>query len=124
MKIYIALITVALLFSCSAKKNNATISESTYGYTQKNPIKVGGDLNGPVNERKYLNSLSGPNGERVFFNRQGSCCPFDSKNSSFGGGMLDKYSVYYEGIKDTATFYINMYDKERLKAPIGFKFKN
>ncbi|ESU25071.1 hypothetical protein FSS13T_18600 [Flavobacterium saliperosum S13] len=38
-------------------------------------------------------------------------------------GMLDIYKITYEGKKDTLTLYLNMYDKEKLKAPLGFKFK-
>jgi hypothetical protein len=38
-------------------------------------------------------------------------------------GMLDKYQVTYQNKKDTVTLYINMYDKEPLKAPVGFKFR-
>ena len=113
-----------LLFACSAKKEFSPNSDATYGYKEKNPVKVGGFDNGPSNERNYLNSLTGPNGEKVFFNRNGSCCQFDTKNSPFGSGMLDVYTVYYEGIKDTAKLYLNMYDKGSLKAPVGFKFKN
>ncbi|MBD8082762.1 2-dehydro-3-deoxyphosphooctonate aldolase [Chryseobacterium sp. GCR10] len=98
-------------------------SDETYGYTEKNPVKVGGATNGPSNERKYLNSLTGPNGEAVSFVRNGSCCAFSTKNSPFGGGLLDMYSVTYEGKKDTVTLYLNMYDKGKLKAPAGFKIK-
>src|SRR5690606_32357080 len=91
-----------------------------YGYSKSNPIKVGGGSNGPVNERRYLNSLTGPNGEQVSFHRQGSCCTFETPNSPYGGGALDIYRVYYTGIKDTAVLYLNMYDKDVLRAPEGF----
>lgn len=117
------LVSILILASCSSKKNVITNNDTTYGYTEKNPVKVGGFNNGPSNERDYLNSLTGPNGEKVEFYRNGSCCPFNTKNSPFGEGMLDQYSVFYEGIKDTAIIYVNMYDKAEIKAPVGFKFK-
>ncbi|ESU22941.1 hypothetical protein FLJC2902T_32400 [Flavobacterium limnosediminis JC2902] len=98
-------------------------TDSTYGYSKENPIKVGGDVNGPANERNFLSSLSGPNGEAIWFERSGSCCSFETRNSSFGMGMLDRYKVTYEGKKDTLVLYLNMYDKAKLKAPLGFKFK-
>jgi len=37
--------------------------------------------------------------------------------------MLDAYRVTYTGKNDTITLYLNMYDKDKLKAPVGFKFK-
>jgi hypothetical protein len=37
--------------------------------------------------------------------------------------MLDRYKVYWEGCKDTATLFINMYDKGDLKVPVGFSAK-
>lgn len=36
-----------------------SISEdATYGYTENNPIKVGGVGSGPLNEKRYLNALA------------------------------------------------------------------
>jgi len=124
MRKIIFLISIIFIWACSSNKDFSQSNDSSYGYKEKNPIKVGGFDNGPSNERNYLNSLTGPNGEKVLFYRNGSCCQFNTKNSPFGSGMLDIYSVYYEGIKDTAKLYINMYDKGVLKAPVGFKFKN
>lgn len=113
------------MISCSTSKTGIqeATTDSTYGYSKENPIKVGGNSNGPANEKNYLNSLSGPNGEQITYSRSGSCCHFETKNSSFGMGMLDIYKVTYEGKKDTVTLYINMYDKEKLKSPVGLKFK-
>lgn len=125
MKKIIFFFTTLGIIACSSTKTNSSenTSNSEYGYNQKNPIKVGGVSDGPMNEINYLNSLSGPNGERIWFNRSGSCCQFETKNSPFGAGMLDRYRVTYEGKKDTVILYINMYDKATLKAPQGFKFK-
>lgn len=125
MKKIIVLTSLIVLISCSTSKtgNKETTTDSTYGYSKENPIKVGGNSNGPVNERNYLNSLSGPNGEQITYSRSGSCCHFETNKSSFGMGMLDIYRVSYEGKKDTISLYLNMYDKETLKSPVGFKFK-
>lgn len=126
--IAINLFSSILLLSCAAKNISSEnrdniLTDKTYGYTEKNPIKVGGGENGPANERKYLNSLTGPNGEKVSYNRDGSCCAFSTKNSPFGKGLLDVYTVTYEGKKDSVTLYLNMYDEAKLKAPVGFKMK-
>ncbi|MFH6942561.1 2-dehydro-3-deoxyphosphooctonate aldolase [Flavobacterium sp. FlaQc-50] len=125
MKKLFFIITFSALISCSTSKSGTqnVTTDSTYGYSRDNPIKVGGDDNGPINERKYLNSLSGPNGETILYNRSGSCCHFETRNSSYGMGMLDIFKVTYEGKNDTITLYLNMYDKAKLKAPIGLKFK-
>lgn len=130
MKRFIAVFSVLILISCASTKsvssrNYPKNTDSRYGYGEINPIKVGGVSKGggPQEERDYLNSLSGPNGENLSFYRIGSCCPFDSKNSPFGSGMLDMYSVTYEGKGDTVVLYINMYDEDVLYAPDGFKFK-
>ncbi|GGK80502.1 hypothetical protein ACD591_09935 [Rufibacter glacialis] len=102
-----------------------TSSDKTYGYNRANPVNVGGsgENSGPLNERRFLNALLGPNGERVGYHRAGSCCGFKTPNGFMGEGMLDKYRMYWEGGKDTLDIYVNMYDKGDLKVPVGFTAK-
>lgn len=99
--------------------------DKTYGYTQENPIKVGGidDNAGPRNEQKFLESLTGPNGERISYQRTGSCCSFKTDKGFMGAGLLDKYEVRWKGQDKPVLLYINMYDYEALKVPVGFKKK-
>ncbi len=99
--------------------------DKTYGLSPKNPVEVGGANNseGPKNERRYLNALTGPNGEAISYYRAGSCCPVKSKNGFMGMAMLDNYRVTWEGSKDTVSIYINMYDSGKLMAPVGFGLK-
>ena len=103
-------------------------TDKTYGLSPKNPVEVGGakDSEGPTNERRYLNALAGPNGEKISYQRAGSCCPVKSDNDPFGFGsvMLDNYRVTWENAKDTISIYINMYDSSQLKAPVGFTLRN
>src|SRR5690606_21201183 len=43
-------------------------TDDTYGYTEENPIKVGGSsFDGPSRERAYLDNLLGPNGESLSY---------------------------------------------------------
>ena len=102
-------------------------TDNTYGVSPKNPVEVGGakDSEGPTNERRYLNALAGPNGEKISYQRAGSCCPVKSDNDPFGFGsvMLDNYRVTWENAKDTISIYINMYDSGKLKAPVGFTLR-
>jgi len=137
MKIFLPLLLAAALLtaSCSNTKNMAATNasgaftltvfstDSTYGYSAANPIKVGGTEKGPANERKFLNALAGPNGETIRYERLGSCCPFDSPNGFMGGGLLDKYEIKWSGQAKPVILYINMYDYDALKVPVGFTVK-
>jgi hypothetical protein len=102
-------------------------TDETYGYTPENAVEVGGvkDSEGPLNERRYLNALTGPNGQEISYFRAGSCCPVPSENAYISGrAILDNYRVTWEGSKDTVSIYINMYDSSPLKAPKGLSLKN
>ena len=135
---------LCILLSCSSTKqvstntvqilrNNNTFlitevsTDKTYGFSPKNPVEVGGAKNseGPMNERRYLNALAGPNGEPISYFRAGSCCAIKSDNDplGFGSVMLDNYRVTWLNSKDTVSIYINMYDSGKLKAPVGFTLK-
>ena len=96
--------------------------DPSYGYSADNPIMVGGanDSEGPSNERRFLKCLSGPNGEPLEFERERSCCGFDTENSPFGSGLLDIYLIRWEGQSEPVQLYINMYDYAPLKVPQGF----
>ena len=100
-------------------------TDSTYGLDQTNPIEVGGvdKKEGPLNERRFLNALAGPNGEKISYYRAGSCCPVESENGFMGVALLDNYRVTWNGTKDTVSIYINMYDYGPLKAPVGFTIR-
>lgn len=99
--------------------------DETYGYTQENPVKVGGvkDSEGPKNQRRFLNALAGPAGEKVTYFRKGSCCMFKTKNGLMGSGLLDRYEVTIEGQEKPVIIYINLYDFGKMKAPKGFTIK-
>lgn len=106
----------------------AVSDDETYGYTQANPVCVGGvkSSEGPLNERRFLNALLGPNGEELEYTRRGSCCPFTTPNGMINNsGMLDIYVVKQkgQGNEKAVNIYINMYDFGKLKAPKGFTFK-
>jgi len=92
----------------------------TYGYTQKEPILIGGAFdNGVERSHKYLKTLRGPKGELIAYERRGSCCPFETKNSELGGGLLDAYELMYDGLSQPLVLYINIYDPGELLIPQG-----
>ncbi len=99
-------------------------TDKTYGYTEGNPVKVGGALdNGPLNERRFLNALAGPDGQDISYTRTGSCCPFKTPNGIKGTGLLDRYEITIKGMSKKKILYINMYDRAVLKVPVGFTVK-
>lgn len=103
--------------------------DSTYGYDAKNPIMVGNIGSGPMNERRFLNALLGPEGEYLDYERLGSCCPFATHNNyitnkdGMGMGLLDMYLVKFKGTDKQIKLYINMYDSDTLRVPVGFILK-
>lgn len=95
-----------------------------YGFSPKDPIKLGGITNNTVRAQNFLNALKGPNGEKVLYERTGSCCHFKTPNAIIGDkGLLDEYKVYYKGLKEPILIYINEYDYEAPLCPKGFTFK-
>ena len=86
-------------------------TDKTYGYTQENAIKVGGDdFGGPSRERAYLDNLAGPNGETISYNRTGSL--------DFGDTILDAYAI--SGLSAKVVLYIDEYSFTEPQAPVGF----
>lgn len=96
-----------------------------YGYTVEKPVMVGNGgnvANGPLYEARFLNALAGPGLQPITYTRQGSAHPFKTANSPWGGdeGLLDVYEITYEGLAEPITMYLNMYDSDTLKVPVGF----
>jgi hypothetical protein len=100
-----------------------TIStDKTYGFTEENPIRVGSSS--PANERRFLKSIYGPEGQTLSFTRLGSCCHFKTPNGMFNNtALLDMYEVSYDGLKKPVVIYIDMYDYAPLSAPKGFTLR-
>ncbi|MEL6614719.1 MAG: hypothetical protein AAFQ43_03225 [Bacteroidota bacterium] len=99
-------------------------SGEAYGYTEAQAIRVAGLADrGPASERAYLDRLRGPMGQAIEYERQGSCCAFETPRGIGGIGLLDMYEVTYEGLDEPVMLYLNMYDPPEgdLKAPAGFK---
>lgn len=137
---FFAIIFAAFLMSCGAKNptilsssTNPTASSSNYepfmdvtkmapdkkyALTGENPVMVG--EKSVANQRRYIASLAGPNGEELTFHRRGSCCPYESKEAIMGSALVDIYEVTYEGAKEPILLYISFYDDGPLYIPYGF----
>jgi len=145
----LALLSIVLLFvsSCVSTKNtiknideNApepkifgdrfVVSEISkdpkYGYDKDYPVNVfyKTSKNETLNAERYLKALTGPNGEKIFFKKIDSCCPFPSTHSDMGAGFVDIYEVTWVGQKKRLKLYINIYAKGEIKAPVGFGVKS
>ena len=86
-------------------------TDSTYGYTEENPIKVGGgDFGGPPRERAFLDNLAGPKGEIISYERTGSMASGDT--------ILDAFVI--TGLSKQVTLFIDEYSYSEPQAPVGF----
>lgn len=92
--------------------------DKKYALTGENPVMVG--EKSVANQRRYIASLAGPNGEELTFHRRGSCCPYESKGAMMGSALVDVYEVTYEGAKEPILLYISFYDDGPLYIPYGF----
>jgi hypothetical protein len=84
------------------------------------------DINDGANNRtKYLNALLGPNKEPITYKRLKPCCPFSTPNyqvyaANSKYGLLERYEVSYQGIKEPIILYLNLYDEGIFYSPKGF----
>jgi len=93
-----------------------------YGYDQDYPVNLGFTpyQTAEINVKRYFGALSGPNGEKLTYNKVDSCCPFPSKKNDMGAGILDIYEVKWEGLAEPKRIYVNLYEKGQIVAPMGF----
>lgn len=111
-------------------KNNTFVitaysKNKKYGYDKDYPINIFylSTHNETINQERFLNALSGPNGEKITFTKVESCCPFPTKRSDMGAGFLDVYEVRWEGQKKPIQLYMNIYEKGALLVPVGLNIK-
>ena len=112
------------------KDNTFVITEFSkdpkYGYDQNYPINVfyRNSKDESLNQERFLNALAGPNGEKIFYKKLESCCPFPTKRSEMGAGFLDVYEVTWVDQTRPVLLYMNIYEKGALMVPVGFTLKN
>jgi hypothetical protein len=99
--------------------------DKKYGYNPDYPINIfyGGIKIETINQQRFLNALAGPNGEQITYTKLESCCPFPTKRSEMGAGLLDVYQLKWEGQKNPVTLYLNIYEKGVLMVPVGLSLK-
>lgn len=96
-------------------------NDSKYGYDQDYPVNLGflPIQTAEINVARYFGALSGPNGEKMTYNKVDSCCPFPSKKNEMGAGIIDIYEVKWDGLKTPLRIYINLYERGKVMAPKG-----
>lgn len=100
-------------------------TDPKYGFDRDYPINVfyRNSKDESINQVRFLNALAGPNGEKIFYKKIESCCPFPTKKSEMGAGFLDVYEVSWIGQKRPLLLYMNIYEKGALMVPVGFSLK-
>lgn len=100
-------------------------TDPEYGYTPQKPIFTGGKfVNGSARQWRFLMSLLDPGGQRVYFERLGSCCPFrDPKGTRTG--LVDVYGIIMKGYNRRVLLYVSFYasTNEPIWVPMCFKFR-
>src|SRR5688572_15656453 len=88
--------------------------DESYGYTPGNAIQVGGSpLYGASRQRRYLDSLRGPEGQAITYKRTGQ---FRAPDET----ILDGYVLTYDGLEKPITLYLDWYHYNPPKAPRSF----
>lgn len=111
------------------KDNTFVITEFSkdkkYGFDKNYPINIfyGTTRNETINQQRFLNALAGPKGEKITYTKLESCCPFPTKRSEMGVGLLDVYEIRWEGQKNPVILYLNIYEKGYLMIPMGLSLK-
>lgn len=100
--------------------------DGKYGYDKDYPINIGfiNEKNGPKSVGYFFAALQGELKEKISYEKVDSCCPFPTKRSVMGGGILDIYEVKFEGKNKSVLLYINIFDKGKVLCPKGFLIKN
>jgi hypothetical protein len=98
-------------------------TDDAFAYSEAKPVKIGGGFGeGAERTYRFLNSLSGPNGEPVRYDRVGTCCSFKTPNSPFGDeALLEVFEVTYDGIEQPKHLYFNWYDEGEVLVPLGLR---
>lgn len=97
-------------------------TEGKYGYDKDYPINLGfeNEKYSPKNVTYFFNAITGPNGEKISYEKIDTCCPFPTKKSAVGAGTLELYQISFEGTDKKIILYINIYEKGKVLCPKGF----
>ena len=112
-----------------SRENTFVINEFSkdkkYGYDADYPINLffQNTRNEKLNQERFLKALAGPKGEKITFSKLESCCPFPTKRTDLGAGLLDVYELKWDGQKKPVKLYLNIFEKGVLMVPVGLSIK-
>ena len=96
--------------------------DEDYGWKPAHPIPLGGADQGAnevwARQRSFLNSLWGPGGQILFYERLGSCCPFDHPGAPLDRGTLDVYEVTWDGLQAPRHLYLDRFRVGEVVIPV------
>jgi hypothetical protein len=97
-------------------------NDPKYGYDKDYPINLGfANLKSEDYFVKlFFDGITDEEGKAVSYEKIETCCPFPSKHSTMGVGLLHKYKVTFANGKEKE-LYINLYEKGEILCPNGFK---
>lgn len=100
-------------------------TDRKYGYDKDYPINIfyESTRNETINQQRFLNALAGPKGEKITCTKLERCCPFPTKTSAMGAGLLEVYELKWDGQKSPVILYLNIYEKGVLMVPFGLSLK-
>lgn len=100
-------------------------TDEKYAFNKDYPVNLGfeNETYSPKNIVYFFNSLVGPNGEKISYEKIDTCCPFPTKKSVMGAGTLEIYQVTFEGTDKKLILYLNIYEKGKVLCPKGFSIK-
>jgi hypothetical protein len=106
-----------------------TARDPSYGWNYEEPPGLGGydavppEPDGDHRQIMFLNSLWGPEGETVFYERIGRCCPFQVYGAVLDRGMLDVYALTWDGLPEPRHIFLDRYRVGPLRIPVGLTTK-
>ena len=90
-------------------------TDPEYALTLQKPAEVGGGaVYAAARERRYLETLRGPKGEPISFQRVGST------RAPGREGPVDHWTVTYDGLAKPISVFIDAYHFSDPRAPVGF----
>jgi hypothetical protein len=97
--------------------------DARYGWTPDQPIRLGGysvGLAEAVEQQiRFLNSLWGPQGDVLLYEKVGTCCPFDWRGAPLDKGTLDVFELRGGGLPRPRHLYLDRYRRDSPRIPIG-----
>jgi hypothetical protein len=135
--ILVTLIALPIFSNAQKLKNIRQATDSTYGYTLKNPvlISMGSTQKSEVAVYNYLNGIRRINGESFVVKSRTSVPNPKYKKQELeallkkmrsgeqAGIMIDVYKLESVVKGDTMTLYIDMYTDGDTKVPVGMVWK-